>query len=116
MVFRWHCRAAPFVVLCVLLCGRLPARTTGGDVTSTLLIGGSKIDVTIESGEMRLSQAELLHRVPTAAEAVATYYGGHPVPPDPIHIIPLHRARGRHRRTFGYDRGLIKTGGRKQTE
>src|SRR5260370_10040631 len=116
MVFRWHCRAAPFVVLCVLLCGRLPARTTGGDVTSTLLMGSSKIDVTIESGEMRLSQAELLHWVQTEAEAVANYYGRYPVADVEIHIIPVHGTGVRHGQTFGYDGGLIKIRVGKQTQ
>ncbi len=116
MVFQWHCRAAHFALLCALLCGCLPARTTGGDVTSTLLIGGSKIDVTIESGEMRLSQAELLHWVQTAAEAVATYYGRYPVPHVEIHIIPVHGTGVRHGQTFGYDGGLIKIRVGKQTQ
>ncbi len=43
------------------------------DVTSTLIIGGSKIDVTIEAGKLKLSQAELLHWVQSAAEAVARH-------------------------------------------
>jgi hypothetical protein len=116
MVFKWHCRAAHFAVSCALLCGCLPARTTGGDVTSTLLIGGSKIDVTIESGEMRLSQAELLQWVQTAAEAVATYYGRYPVPHVQIHIIPVHGTGVRHGQTFGYDGGLIKIRVGKQTQ
>ncbi len=50
------------------------------DVTSTLIIGGSKIDVTIEAGKLKLSQAELLRWVQSAAEAIATYYGRYPVP------------------------------------
>ena len=116
MAFQWHGRAVHFAVLCALLCGCLPARTTGGDVTSTLLIGGSKIDVTIESGEMRLSQAELLHWVQSAAEAVATYYGRYPVPHVHIHIIPVDGAGIRHGQTFGYDGGLIKIRVGKQTQ
>jgi len=43
------------------------------DVTSTLIIGGSKIDVTIEAGKLKLSQAELLRWGQSAAEAGATY-------------------------------------------
>ena len=58
-------------------------------MTSTLLIGGSKIDVTIESGGLKVSQAELLHWVQSAAEAVATYYGRYPVPRVQLHIIPV---------------------------
>jgi hypothetical protein len=85
-------------------------------VTSTLLIGGSKIDVTIESGEMRLSHAELLHWVQTAAEAVATYYGRYPVPHVRVEIIPVEGAGVRHGQTFGYDGGLIKIRVGKQTQ
>jgi len=43
-------------------------------MTSTLLISGSKIDVTIESGEMKVSQAELIQWVKIGPTAVATYY------------------------------------------
>src|SRR6266849_1468595 len=78
------------------------------DVTSTLIIGGSKIDVTIEGGKLRLSQAELLHWVQSAAEAVATYYGRYPVPRAQIHIIPVDGNGVRHGQTFGYNGGLIK--------
>jgi hypothetical protein len=78
------------------------------DVTSTLLIGGSKIDVTIEAGKLRLSQAELLHWVQSAAEAVATYYGRYPVPRAQLQIIPVDGSGVRHGQTFGYNGGLIK--------
>ena len=77
-------------------------------MTSTLVIGGSKIDVTMEAGEMKLTQAELLHWVQTAAEAVATYYGRYPVPHVQIRIIPVDGSGVRHGQTFGYDGGLIK--------
>jgi hypothetical protein len=103
-------------MLCALLCGCSPALTTAGDVTSTLLIGGSKIDVTIESGEMRLSHAELLHWVQTAAEAVATYYGRYPVPHVRVEIIPVDGSGVRNGQTFGYDGGLIKIRVGKQTQ
>jgi len=58
-------------------------------MTSTLVIGGSKIDVTMEAGEIKLTQAELLHWVQTAAEAVATYYGRYPVAHVQVRIIPV---------------------------
>jgi len=79
-----------------------------GEMTSTLLIGGSKIDVTIEAGAMKLSQAELLHWAQMAAEAVAAYYGRYPVPHAQIRIIPVDGSGIRHGQTFGYDGGLIK--------
>jgi hypothetical protein len=85
-------------------------------MTSTLVIGGSKIDVTIESGEMKLSQTELLHWVQSAAEAVATYYGRYPVPRVQLHIIPVDGSGVRHGQTFGYDGGLIKIRVGKQTQ
>lgn len=77
-------------------------------MTSTLVIGNSKIDVTIEAGEMKLTQAELLHWVQTAAEAVATYYGRYPVPHVQIRIIPVSGSGVRHGQTFGSEGGLIK--------
>jgi hypothetical protein len=80
------------------------------------MIGGSKIDVTIESGAMKLSHAELLHWVQSAAEAVATYYGRYPVPHVQIQIIPVDGSGVRHGQTFGYDGGLIKIRVGKQTQ
>ena len=78
------------------------------DVTSTLLIGGSKIDVSIEAGEMKLTHPELLDWVQTAAKAVATYYGRYPVSHVHVRIIPVDGSGVRHGQTFGYDGGLIK--------
>ena len=96
---------------CSLLCTVLLIFTcvsAAADMTSTLLIGGSKIDVTIESGEMKLSQAELMQWVKSAGEAVAAYYGRYPVPHVRIRIIPVDGSGIRHGQTFGYDGGLIK--------
>jgi len=78
------------------------------DVTSALIVGGSKIDVTIAAGKLRLSQDELLHWVRSASEAVATYYGRYPVPRAQIQIIPVNGSGVRHGQTFGYDGGVIK--------
>jgi hypothetical protein len=81
---------------------------TAGDMTSTLLIGGSRIDVTIESGNLKVSQADLLHWVQYAAEAIAAYYGRYPLPHVAIRIIPIEGKGVRHGQTFGYDGGFIK--------
>jgi hypothetical protein len=86
------------------------------DVTSALLIGGSKIDVSIDSGEMKLSHAELLHWVQSAAEAVATYYGRYPVAHAQVRITPVDGSGVRHGQTFGYDGGLIKIRVGEQTQ
>jgi len=85
-------------------------------MTSTLLIGGSKIDVSIEAGEMKLTHPELLHWVQSAAEAVATYYGRYPVPHVQIRIIPVDGSGVGHGQTFGYDGGLIKIRVGEQTQ
>jgi hypothetical protein len=104
-----------FVVCALLLISRT-FTSQAGQVTSTLVIGGSKIDVTIESGEMKLSQAELIQWVKSAAEAVATYYGRYPVSHVQVRIIPVDGSGVRHGQTFGYDGGLIKIRVGKQTQ
>jgi hypothetical protein len=100
-------RVITLIAACTLLIS-LPQASKADDVTSTLLIGGSKIDVAVESGEMKLTQAELLHWVQNAAEAVATYYGRYPIPHVLIRITPTGGHGVRHGQTFGYDGGLIK--------
>ena len=77
-------------------------------MTSTLIIAGSKIDVTIEAGKLNVSQPDLLRWVQNAAEAVATYYARYPVPHVRILIIPTSGSGVRHGQTFGFDGGLIK--------
>jgi hypothetical protein len=105
-----------FAGLCaaVALSFSLPA--TADDMTSTLLIGGSRLDVHIEPGEMKLSQADLLHWVQMAGEAVATYYGRYPVPHVTIRIHPFSGRGVRHGQTWGMDGGLIKIGVGSETQ
>jgi len=97
-----------FLALCVLFLIARTVTSKAGQMTSTLLIGGSKIDVRIESGKMKLSQPQFVQWVKSAAEAVATYYGRYPVPRVQIRIIPVDGSGVRHGQTFGYDGGLIK--------
>src|ERR1700687_157440 len=104
-----------FVVCALLLISRT-FTSQAGQVTSTLVIGDLKIDVTIESGEMKLSQADLIQWVKSAAEAVATYYGRYPVSHVQVRIIPVDGSGVRHGQTFGYDGGLIKIRVGKQTQ
>ena len=96
----------------LLFCSCLPLvasiLVSADDVTSTLLIGQSKIDVSIDSGEMKLTHQELLAWVQSAAEAVATYYGRYPVPRAQVRIIPVDGSGVGHGQTFGYSGGLIK--------
>jgi hypothetical protein len=87
------------------------------DMTSTLIIGGSRLDVTIESGDWKISQADLMHWVQLAGEAVATYYGRYPVPHLVLRIIPFDGNGVRHGMTWGRDGGgLIKIGVGTQTQ
>src|SRR6266851_4027614 len=106
------CEMSSLRIARLVFCSCLPLvagiLVLASDVTSTLLVGGSKIDVGIESGEMKLTHAELLHWVQSAAEAVATYYGRYPVPRVQLRIIPGDGSGVRHGQTFGYAGGLIK--------
>jgi hypothetical protein len=116
-----HARLSRRIGLCGLvlslawICWMVRARAD--DMTSTLIIGGSRIDVTIESGEWKLSQADLVHWVQLAGEAVATYYGHYPVPKLVIRIAPFDGRGVRHGMTWGRDGGgLIKIGVGAQTQ
>ena len=104
----------------LLFCSCLPLvagiLVLADDVTSTLLVGRSKIDVSIDSGEMDLTHQELLDWVQSAAEAVATYYGRYPVPRAQVRIIPVDGSSVGHGQTFGYNGGLIKIRVGKQTQ
>ena len=90
----------------VLLCACFPARAD--DVTSTLLMGNSRIDVAIESGDLKVASADLIHWVQLAAEAVSAYYGRYPVPHAGIRIIPADGSGIRHGQTFPFNGGFIK--------
>jgi hypothetical protein len=76
---------------------------------TTLQIGNSRIDVTLDSGDLAVSHDELLAWVRNAAESVATYYQRYPVPHVALHII-LSDGQGVHGgRTFGaQDGGIIR--------
>jgi hypothetical protein len=77
------------------------------DVTSTLMIGGSRIDVTIDTGEATLSQPDVMKWVQSAAESVAAYYGRFPVPHLTLRIVSFDGNGVRHGTTWGKDGGLI---------
>jgi hypothetical protein len=77
------------------------------DVTSTLMIGGSRIDVTIDTSEAPLSQPDVMKWVQSAAESVAAYYGRFPVPHLTLRIVSFDGDGVRHGTTWGKDGGLI---------
>ncbi len=74
-------------------------------MTSTILIGNSRIDVNIESGSMQASKADLMKWVRWAAESVSAYYGRFPVPQLLLRIVPSDGKGVRGGRTFGRDNG-----------
>ena len=100
-----------YALVCSLVGISAAACATADDMTSTLIIGGSRIDVTIESGDWKLSQADLIRWTQMAGEAVATYYGKYPVPHLVLRIAPFDGSGVRHGMTWGRDGGgLIKIG------
>jgi hypothetical protein len=80
------------------------------EMTSTLIVGGSHIDVTIQDGKINLPQADVIAWVQMAAESVAGYYGRYPVPHLTLRITPFSGHGVRHGTTFGMHGGLIKIG------
>src|ERR1700730_3694709 len=116
-----HARLSLRIALCVSVLSLAwiswMVRARADDMTSTLIIGGSRIDVTTASGEWKLSQADLVRWVQLAGEAVATYYGRYPVPKLVIRIAPFDGRGVRHGMTWGRDGGgLIKIGVGAQTK
>jgi hypothetical protein len=107
---------AIYLGLCGAVLLSLSPLASAGDMTSTLLIAGSRVDVNIESGDMKLSQADLLRWVQMAGEAVATYYGRYPVPHVTIRVHPFSGRGVRHGQTWGMDGGLIKIGVGSETQ
>jgi hypothetical protein len=94
-----------FLLLLVPFCAAKAA-----DVTSALMIGGSRIDVTIQSSETPsapLSQPDVMKWVQFAAESVATYYTRFPVPHLTLRVISFDGTGVRHGTTWGRDGGLI---------
>jgi hypothetical protein len=95
----------------ILLLLLVPFRATkAADVISTLMIGGSRIDVTIQSSETPdapLSQPDVMKWVQFAAESVATYYTRFPVPHLTLRVISFDGSGVRHGMTWGRDGGLI---------
>jgi hypothetical protein len=90
-------------VLFLASAGAFPA----DDMTSTILIGNSRIDVVIEKGSLQVSKEELLKWVQWAAESVSAYYGHFPLPHLLLRIIPTDGRGVRGGKTFGEKGGFI---------
>jgi hypothetical protein len=79
-------------------------------MTTTLIVAGSHIDITVENQQDSIPQADLIAWVKMAAESVAGYYGRYPVPHLTLRIIPFDGHGVRHGMTWGMHGGLIKIG------
>src|SRR5271154_3004958 len=77
------------------------------EMTSTIVIGNSRIDVVIEKGQLQVSKEELLKWVQWAAESVSAYYGRFPLPHLLLRITPTDGKGVRGGRTFGEKGGFI---------
>src|SRR6266481_6544602 len=97
-------RCVPIGVL-LLLFPLLSA--TAEEMTSTFVIGGARIDVTIDARKLDVPQAELMRWVKSAAESVTAYYSRFPVPHLALRIASFEGTGVRHGQTFGRDGGLI---------
>ncbi len=76
-------------------------------MTSTIVIGNSRIDVVVEKGTLQVSKDDLLKWVQWAAESVSTYYGRFPLPHVLLRVIPTGGKGVRNGRTFGERGGFI---------
>lgn len=107
MISTRSSRALGFVVgLALVVFGNISVDAQ--DMTSTLVIGGSRIDVNIESADLAPSRQAILKWVQNAAEAIATYYGKYPVPHATLRINSFEGHGVRHGMTWGIGGGLIK--------
>ncbi|HXL22802.1 MAG TPA: hypothetical protein VOA78_10065 [Candidatus Dormibacteraeota bacterium] len=94
----------PSILLLMLGC----SASTADEMTSTIVLGSSRIDVTLDSTDWQLARPQLLAWVQRAAEAVAAYYGRYPRPHVSIRVSSSggHGVHGGM--TFGKDGGFIR--------
>jgi hypothetical protein len=90
------------LVLFIAACA-YPADT----MTSTILIGNSRIDVTTDEGQLQAPKEDVMKWVQWSTESVAGYYGRFPVPHVALRLIPTHGTGVRGGRTFGDHGGHI---------
>jgi len=91
--------------VCSVLLLILAACAPADEMTSTILVGNSRIDVHVESGPMQLSNQDLMQWARMASDSVSTYYGRFPVPDVALRVIPTDGRGVRGGRTFGAREG-----------
>jgi hypothetical protein len=99
-----------FAVLLSLLAASCSVGSRAGEMTSTIIVAGSHIDITVDDPKNTVPQADLMAWIQAAAESVATYYGRFPVPHLTLRIMPFSGHGVRHGMTFGMRGGFIKIG------
>ncbi|MGA8143721.1 MAG: hypothetical protein WB987_07520 [Candidatus Acidiferrales bacterium] len=70
-------------------------------MTSTIVVGNSRIDVHVEKTPQHLSNQDLMQWIHSAADSVAAYYGRYPVPGVLLRIVPTEGRGVRGGKTFG---------------
>jgi hypothetical protein len=90
-------------VFLLAVTGTFPA----DEMTSTILIGNSRVDVVIEKGSLQVSKEELLKWIQWAGASVSAYYGRFPIPHLLLRIIPTDGRGVRGGKTFGEKGGFI---------
>jgi hypothetical protein len=106
--------ALPVVLCCLVLFPAWLGCAADDEVTSTLEIAGSRIDIVQERGQLSVSKEELVAWVRAAAESVTGYYHRYPVPHVILRIIPFEGQGVRGGKTFGAEGGgriRIRVGG-----
>lgn len=99
-----------FVVFLLLLATTCSVGAPAHEMTSTLTVSGSHIDITVQDGPMKIPQADIIAWVQVAAESVAGYYGRFPVHHLLLRITPFSGRGIRNGMTFGMRGGFIKIG------
>src|SRR5271170_6292533 len=100
------CLALPLLPFFLLLLPFSAARAE--DMKSTVMVGSSRIDVTIDTSEAPISQPDVMKWVQNAADSVVAYYGRFPVPHLTLRIISFDGSGVRHGTTWGRGGGLIR--------
>jgi hypothetical protein len=100
-IFHFRNGSRSLVLLCLLVPFFVACAYPADTMISTILIGNSRLDVTVEEGQLHASKEDLMKWVQWSAESVAGYYGRFPVPHVALRILPTSGAGVRGGRTFG---------------
>jgi hypothetical protein len=84
------------------------ASTEADTVTSTILAGGSHIDLTINTEDAPLFQPDVVRWAQNAADSVIAYYGHFPVPHFTLRVIAFDGDGVKHGTTWGRMGGLTR--------